>query len=298
MYYQKKYSKNGLDYVQIYNQDQKTELKLCLDQGGRIDLFKVEDIEIIKCKSSQSYKSDFNSAILFPFVNRLRDGKYNFNGIGFELPCNEPSNNNALHGLVCDKTFKVMSSKTSKNNAAVELLYTNKGDIKGFPFPFDLKLNYELSKAEVSLQVEVINNGKTPFPFALGWHPYFLSSNLEKSAIDFRGNLKFTFDNQQIINDKKPFELTSPMVLKDVNLDDCFRINPGDIRFSTPRYIAKINSTSQTNYLQLYIPPDRESIAIEPMTSVCDSFNNSIDVSILNPNSNYQLEWKTKVQII
>jgi aldose 1-epimerase len=37
------------------------------------------------------------------------------------------------------------------------------------------------------------------------------------------------------------------------------------------------------NYVVLYIPPDRNSIAVEPMTSSIDAFNNKEGLIILKP---------------
>ena len=42
------------------------------------------------------------------------------------------------------------------------------------------------------------------------------------------------------------------------------------------------SSRNKYNYLVLYTPPDRKSIAIEPITSNIDSFNSKEDVIILN----------------
>ncbi len=37
--------------------------------------------------------------ILFPFPNRIRDGKYNFGGKDYNLPLNDPAKKNAIHGF-------------------------------------------------------------------------------------------------------------------------------------------------------------------------------------------------------
>ena len=43
----------------------------------------------------------------------------------------------------------------------------------------------------------------------------------------------------------------------------------------------RCHAQSGFNYLQLYIPPDRSSIAIEPMTCSVDAFNNGDGLIIL-----------------
>lgn len=46
-------------------------------------------------------------AVLFPWPNRVRDGRWSQRGIEYHLPINEPELGNAAHGLVQDVTFRV-----------------------------------------------------------------------------------------------------------------------------------------------------------------------------------------------
>ena len=41
--------------------------------------------------------------ILFPFPNRIRDGRFTWNGKEYRLPTNDPSGKNAIHGFVCQE---------------------------------------------------------------------------------------------------------------------------------------------------------------------------------------------------
>ena len=40
------------------------------------------------------------AAVLFPFANRINKGQYNYQGIAYQLNCNETSRGHAMHGLV------------------------------------------------------------------------------------------------------------------------------------------------------------------------------------------------------
>src|SRR4051794_1695138 len=39
--------------------------------------------------------------ILFPFPNRIREGRFTWDGKTYELPCNDPTRSNAIHGFAC-----------------------------------------------------------------------------------------------------------------------------------------------------------------------------------------------------
>src|SRR5688500_9381880 len=48
--------------------------------------------------------------ILFPFPNRIRDGKFTWNGRGYQLPINGPNGRHAIHGFACYRPWRVANS--------------------------------------------------------------------------------------------------------------------------------------------------------------------------------------------
>jgi aldose 1-epimerase len=50
------------------------------------------------------------------------------------------------------------------------------------------------------------------------------------------------------------------------------------------------------NYLQIYIPPSRESIAIEPMTCSIDAFNNKEGLIVLAPEQSVKATCGVKLE--
>jgi aldose 1-epimerase len=53
----------------------------------------------------EEYRNTFKSSILFPFPNRVKDGKYDYGEHTYELSINDLHFNNAIHGLVHDQKF-------------------------------------------------------------------------------------------------------------------------------------------------------------------------------------------------
>src|SRR5438034_969248 len=45
--------------------------------------------------------------ILFPFPNRIRDGRYSWDGKSYQLPLNDPTRLNAIHGFACRHPWRV-----------------------------------------------------------------------------------------------------------------------------------------------------------------------------------------------
>ncbi|MEO5787437.1 MAG: hypothetical protein ABIW77_15960, partial [Gelidibacter sp.] len=105
MYTLTKTEVEGLQFIEIFNPENKSKASICLNQGGRLSALEFDGIKVLADYDPSTYAANYASSILFPFVNRIKDGKYTFQDVDHVLECNEVDKNNALHGLVYDKTF-------------------------------------------------------------------------------------------------------------------------------------------------------------------------------------------------
>ncbi|REG89207.1 aldose 1-epimerase [Winogradskyella sediminis] len=289
-------TKDGLDYVRLKSPNGKTAANICLTQGGRLSQFIFEEVEVISEIKPETYKDNYASSILFPFANRIKDGNYNFDGVAYNLQCNEADKNNALHGLVYNKYFSVVDKHFTSGEATLTLGYIEDYPTTGFPFKYEIKITYVLSSEGIKIKVDILNKDKKPFPFTLGWHPYFTSSNLTESFMDYSSSKCFLQDHQNITTGTADFKMVMPFQVKDKKLDDAYALENNVIKFLTPQYNVIIKSSSEENFLQLYTPNDPNIIAIEPMTGVSDSFNNKTGLQVLNANDSYSLEWNVMIK--
>ncbi|SDG71074.1 aldose 1-epimerase [Winogradskyella thalassocola] len=296
MYKLKNIKKDGLDYIKLQNPNETTEASICLSQGARLSEFIFNNMEIVSSIRPETYKDNYASSILFPFANRIKDGKYSFEGIDYHLLCNEEDKNNALHGLVYDKPFTIINKSLTSKSASVTLLYVSEGQLIGFPFKYHFEVTYTLNPMGINLSINIKNNGESSFPFTLGWHPYFTSSHLSVSTMEFTSSKKFLQDGRNIVSGSEDSKEVMPYQIKGKKLDDAFNLQNNTIKFLTPQYHLKIECLSEANYLQLYTPSNPNIIAIEPMTGVSNSFNNKIGLQILNVNDSYKLDWIISVE--
>jgi aldose 1-epimerase len=153
---------------------------------------------------------------------------------------------------------------------------------------------------EVTITTNVFNLNDKEILFSDGWHPYY---SLSKSVDDFK--IVFNVSEKLELNHKNiPSGIVNllnqnsyqQIELKNKNLDDLFRysqenkINFINIIPDNSDYKLEIwheAGANKYNYLVLYIPPDRNSIAIEPMTSSIDAFNNKDGLIILKPQESW-----------
>ncbi len=284
------------NYLVVENATNKLFAKIYLNDGASLKELTLNGHTIIEDLSPLTYADTYASSILFPFANRIKDGKYSFNGNTFQFEANQKEENNALHGLVYNKTFDVVETISNDDTFSVVLEYIETNESKGFPYTYKIQLEYIFGKENLELKVSVINTDNKAFPFTLGWHPYFISSNLSESALQFDSNQKLTIGERNITTGIEATDTTSDLKIEDKQLDDCWVLDTDEVIFKTPAYHLKFNATGDNNFLQVYTPPRANTIAIEPTTGVSDSFNNEIGLQTLNPNETYGITWKLEIK--
>lgn len=286
-----------LNQIVIKNKMLKFHGAIYPNLGASLQKLRLNNTEIINgisntVKGLSDYKNTYKSAFLFPFPNRISEGKYEFNQTKYELDCNEKTLNNALHGHIYDKSFSVKGIETSKNNAIVSLYYADEGKTRGFPFPYLIEIIYIFSKEKITINFNVINTGKKYFPFGIGWHPYFKTESLNLSSLDFESDAQYFLNENMIPLNEIPLKFKTPLLIENTFLDDCFITGRPKASFKCDTSSIEIDSlpNNKKNYLQVYTPPARDCIAIEPMTCAPNSFNNKNGLQVLEPNEKF--EWQ------
>jgi aldose 1-epimerase len=236
------------------------------------------------------------SALLAPWVNRVRNGNYSFQGRNYQLPITEPALGNAIHGFLARKPFEIIEKKVIDNQAKLVLQHSYTGDYPGFPFPFDFQLTYELhTNGHFFIRFGIKNTGEHLMPFAIGWHPYFTfpDADLSDLEISFSPQSKFLSDSQMIPLREEPVEYTKPVNLAKESLDNVFRLREAEYHTTTltnKRTHASLyikQHVADFPFLVVYAPENEACIAIEPMTANTDAFNTLDGLKSLGPNERF-----------
>ncbi|MDO5981518.1 aldose 1-epimerase [Flavivirga spongiicola] len=286
----------ALNLLEVENSENKVYGKIHLNSGASLQELTLKGHAIIKDLSPLTYANTYASSILFPFANRIKDGVYTFNNKAFQFEINQKEENNALHGLVYNKTFQIINQETSNDSASILLEYNETELSIGFPYTYTIQLKYIFTSNNLSLNVSVKNTDSKAFPYTLGWHPYFLSDNLFNSSLDFNSTKKIVLGERNITTGVEDFELKDAFNIEDKPLDDCWILNSNEVTFNTPKYQLIMRSSAKNNFLQAYTPSKLNTIAIEPTTGVSDSFNNNIGLEVLDANDTYHINWSLKIK--
>src|SRR5262249_4683208 len=86
--------------------------------------------------------------ILFPFPNRIRDGRFTWQGKDYQLPLNDPSQKNAIHGFACFKPWRVVEQGADTNGAWLTGEFQGSHDapesLERWPADYRLRITYRL----------------------------------------------------------------------------------------------------------------------------------------------------------
>ena len=179
--------------LQISSGCETTKANISLSNGGSLERLVVGNEEIVTNLSHLPYNNTYPSSILFPFANRIKNGKYRFMGENYNLECNETAGNNALHGLVYNKKFSLVEQNCHSKSALVRLSYNEVEPHPGFIFLFTIDLIYKISLNTITLEIKITNTDRIPFPFTIGWHPYFVMNDTQ-SSLEFNSVKKLESD--------------------------------------------------------------------------------------------------------
>lgn len=275
------------------------QLQVLPSEGAVIMDLTIKGKSILAAYQSKQEINDmlfYKNEILTPFPNRIQNGTYLFEHKIYQFPINNPEFQAALHGFVYNKSFEVMNTECRKNSCSITLSYTYSGDQMAFPFPFNLELKYSLHvETGFQLDYHIQNTGKTKMPVGFGWHPYFtFGKKINEATLRLPKVEKIEVNKNMIPTGKKYIfnNFDTSKKIGDYQLDTCFRVVENSeierIEVSLECENHQISYWQKTgqrqfNYIQLYIPPDRLSIAIEPMTCNIDAFNNKEGLVVLAP---------------
>lgn len=248
------------------------------------------------CKTGAWSKNE----ILFPFPNRIEDGTYEYEGVKYQLPINEKAFHNALHGMVRLAKFDVLEQNISGDKASITLSYKYSGNELYYPFAYTFNVTYKLeSNTAFTIIFDVKNDGGDTLPFGIGWHPYFkLSESLDGVKLDIPKSDHLLLGERNLpTGEEKPFDHTS-LTMSEWNLDDCFRLKDGEsaeCRLFDEKLSLKMTGSPEYRYLQLFTPEGEGCVAIEPMTSGVNVFNNKEGLRLLEAGDKFSVSFKIEL---
>lgn len=232
-------------------------------------------------------------AILLPYANRIRgrpvEGcqiETQVLGKTVRLPMNwggkaQGAEQYAMHGLMLDTPFEVTATEGDRIEGRLQA-----GDFGGhWLSSSDVRVEYRLTPSALELVVEVTNAGSEPLPMGIGWHPWFTLPSGDRSQALLRvpARVRACVNNYDEVLPTgevegvagTPYDFSELRPLKDLYLDDCFT----DLDSQAAEVIdpaaglgLRISGAPPVSAFQVYAPPDRPIVVVEPQFNLADPF--------------------------
>ena len=107
----------------------------------------------------------------------FRGGRFQWEGKDYQLPTNDPSGKNAIHGFACRRPWRVLDQGADDRGAWLQAEFWGSRDapesLALWPADYRMRLTFRLEPRSLRLEAVVDNSGDRPLPFGLGYHPYF-----------------------------------------------------------------------------------------------------------------------------
>lgn len=248
-----------------------------------------------------------SGAVLVPWPNRVRGGRWTLDGEPQQLVRTEPGAGNALHGLVAHSAF----SPVARGRDAVELA-TEVRHPTGYPFDLDVVVSYRLTSSGVGSTISVVNRGLRAAPVAVGVHPYLRIGDAAREDLTLTIDAERTLllGDDDLPREERsvagtPFDLRSPTPLAAAPVHAAFtglRVSGGRVRMTLAdpcvSRTAEVWADARFRWAQVYVTDELPGladggvgVALEPMTAPPDALNSGIDIVWLGPSSRWDLNW-------
>jgi aldose 1-epimerase len=251
--------------------------------------------------------------VLFPFPNRIRDGRFTWEGKEYQLPTNDPSGKNAIHGFVCHKPWRVIAEGTDTDAAWVTAEFVASRDapetLPLWPADYRIALTYRFQGHTLDILAEIANPGARDLPWGLGYHPYFDLSLFGGAAANVTVRAEQIWELIDCLPTGQQLPVNSSHDLRggkrheSLKLDDVYtRLTGSDAMRSVGllrdgKRRLELHASDNFREIVAFTPPHRRAICLEPYTCVTDAINlqqQGIDAGwrVLNPGRSEQARVK------
>lgn len=267
--------------------------------GASIQELTFQGVSIIKgFKKVEDYKNEHTSSILCPFPGRIEHGKYQHLNTNYHLDPNENNRNNAIHGKVAHEFFECLEYRSDIRQAVLLFSYQPEKLDKGYPFFYQIDVEYIICSDSIQFKIRMENKDRNPIPFGLGWHPYFVCSDIQNSVLEFNSNKEILCDTEMIPNGEKEINISDPFKIRDLHFDTCYTLENKNVSLKTDSYAVDMEVLNAENqFIQIFTPHSRDCIALEPMTCAPDAFNNKKGLMFLQPGDSYTYSIRLQLSV-
>jgi aldose 1-epimerase len=244
---------------------------------------------------------------LMPWPNRVRDGRYEFDGSSHQLALSEPEAHNAIHGLVRWANWTV--AQRNRDRVVMEHILHPQ---PGWPGTLHLQIEYALGAGGLVVSTTAANVGSVDCPFGAGAHPYLTlgTESIDSLTLQAPGRRYLEADQRGIptgVRDVSgtPLDFLAPRELGEDRLDTAYTDLVRDDDGLARVLIVTVDGTRRTTlwmdeaypFLMLFTgdtlsaPARRRGLAVEPMSCAPNALQSGDGLVRLEPGARHTARW-------
>ena len=281
------------------------------DVGAKVRRYAVDGRDVFTPFDADQVAPAGHGAVLAPWPNRLRDGRYTFEGRDLQVELSEPPTSTALHGLVMWQRWSVVAVDDADHAAGaavtLELRLPASG---GYPFDLRLTVTYRLSADGLRVTAAAENLGSTAAPYGIGFHPWLSPGDGALDDCTFRldASTRVLVDDRLLPVGTEPasgdYDLREPRSVRGLDLDDAYLdiVRDADglswaLLTGADGRTAAVWMDESMDCWQVctgdHIQPEhqRTGLAAEPMSCIADAFRTGDRLVVLQPGDRHEVTW-------
>jgi len=208
---------------------------------------------------------------LVPFSNRVRAGRFSFDGQAVSLALNFADHPHAIHGHGWQSPWTVEAAEADR----ARIFYRHTAD--AWPWDYSARQHFTLTPDALTVTLEVTNESARAMPVGLGFHPYF--PRTPQTVVTAQVDKIWQVDDEVM-----PLALETPddddnptrgLRADAVALDNCFTgwSRRATIAWPERRAALIMTASEALDHVVVFTPPGADFLCVEPVSHSTDAFN-------------------------
>ncbi|WP_133479100.1 aldose 1-epimerase [Cognatilysobacter segetis] len=240
----------------------------------------------------------------YPWANRLRGPRYDFDGKEVELDPASPWlmkdwNDIVIHGVPWPK-LGWQVEEASDRRLRSRLRWNRPELLAVFPFEHEVEMTATLDGLGLTVETAVLANAGMRVPVSFGFHPYIGVPGLRRTQwqLTLPAMQGIVLDDRLLPvgerTDLPPYDDR----LADLDFDHGFALigpSPSMSISGNGRRIS-VDFLENFPFAQIYAPPGHDYISLEPMTAPADALRSHAHLPEVAPGGRFAATWRLRVE--
>jgi len=300
--------------------------RIAVDRGFNCYSYQVDDRELLDAETGfaagAGRPSGHGIPILFPFPNRIRNGRFAWNDRIYGLPegaAPDDGNGNAIHGFCLDRPWRVISQDNASVTGEFHLSRDAVDRRQLWPTDARITVRYSLDRARLLAEFTIDNPDGQDMPFGFGTHPYFrlplgpdgaaaeclirvpAHQQWELDACLPTGRLLPVDPSCDLRTGGRFGNMQLDHVLTSIGDEHAEPLETLEMSIDDPAAGQRLVQRCDGRLFRevvVYTPPGRDAVCLEPYTCVTDAIN----LDLTGADSGWQVlpaeeTWETRIEL-